>query len=80
MSLNEYEARQALWRLQPHLVAQARRMSDDLNEAYERVHHAVLSAARLAPPEGVSPEVWANRLLSVSAQPTADAHQPETEA
>lgn len=77
MSLNEYEARQAFWRLQPHLVAQARRMSEDLNEAYERVHRAVLSAARLAPPEGLSPEAWAGRLLSTST--LQDPHAQDSE-
>ncbi len=78
MSLNELSQRQTLWALQPSLLAQAKRMSSDLNEAYGLVHSAVLQAALNAPPEGVRQEDWVAQLLERGAPEPRTFNPPET--
>ncbi|MBC7167894.1 hypothetical protein [Phenylobacterium sp.] len=80
MSLNEYSQRRVIWALQPSLLARAKRMSDDLNEAYGLVHSAVLEAALRSPPDGVPQEEWVVQLLD-KARPGPERrsfNDPET--
>jgi len=78
MSLNEYAQRQTLWAHQPRLLARAKRMSDDLNEAYGLVHSAVLEAALKSPPDGVRQEEWVVQLLDRAAPEPRSFNDPET--
>lgn len=80
MSLNEYRQRRAIWTLQPSLLARAKGMSDDLNEAYGLVHSAVLEAALRSPPDGVPQEEWVVQLLDKARPGPEPRHfiDPET--
>ena len=79
MSLNEISQRQTLWALQPRLLARAKRISDDLNEAYGLVHSAVLEAALKSPPDGVPQADWVVQLLDRAAPEPRTFIDPETE-